>query len=206
MKRKALIVSAFIVYLLLGLFITHKLIRHKNQTQALYESAVQTESQSEFQKLLKQQDRPILAYGFLEAKDPITETEFSGTNFITLEIKEQRKVDDEWKTRNRQEKQSPKVLFLGKTFKTRDIDFNNNFYEKIGNGRRRTVYNGMTDCEGTLFVSFRDNQIGNMAFSECSISKAIENSGSNAGIVLFVIFWAIFGTVLFMVALSIAGE
>lgn len=178
--------------------------------QRQYEAAIQTQDESEFQELLELKDSPILAYGTVTARDPVTYPDLSGMKFLSLRVERQEKkenedeTDWEWDTYDWSNWQCDEVQFLGCDFSYASFSgISNNYHETkydsswLWRDDRRNVFDGATEQSGTLFVSFQDGNRKLKFYEGKDIDTVRSQSGSRLGLWLFLgLVWFPIGVVL----------
>lgn len=171
---------------------------HAKQKQRQYEAAVQTEDEAEFQELLELKDSPILAYGTVTAKDPVTYHDLRGMKFLRLRVERQEKetkeddMDWEWKTYDWFDWKCDEVQFLGKDFPYSSFSgISTNYHETkydsswLWSNDRRNVFEGATEQSGTLFVSFQDGNRKLKFYEGKDMDTVRSQSGSRLALWLF---------------------
>lgn len=216
--KREIIVSIIIisVMLILGLFISEKILDSQLEKNDMYNKSVKIDNQELFQYGMNTNIGNAFVYGELKTVDPVTYPEIGGEYMTIKKVTEEwtmheREVDDynskgektgshieyywTWDEIKSDYKNCETISFLSIEFPYGKIyspykDYIKTIDDKYDSDIRYVYYGSKTEYVGTIFSNLKDKTINNSSFyNGMNIEETIEYLESGVGLFIFKVFW-----------------
>lgn len=228
MKKNKLLIAVifFIVFIMiiLGISFSNSLKENHQKNLKKYTTALQINNEKDFNEAInKNNNTYILAYGTVEAVDPISYSDIPG-EYMYIKRKKQKytmhtrkvrhsngsknnktvyyttEIYHKWDTISEENKHCNSISFLGQIY---DYDYiSNNNYGHLAtidkeNDIRYEYYGTDKNFKGTMFAYIKDHEIKDMTFyNDKDINTILSEQKNNAYIYLFWFCWIIFSSII----------
>lgn len=215
-KREIIIsIGITAVMLIIGFFISGKIIDAQNDKNAEYQKAVHIEDSELFQYGMDTNVGNAFVYGDLKAVDVVTFDEIGGEYLYVEKVKEKHTLHTRtytvkvgktttvrtetywtWDEVNRENKQSLEIMFCGVVLPSIKVEIPDTEYIdtiKESSEIRYKYYGTPIKHTGTVYTKLSDGTIldNSRFFKDYTIEQALDSCTSGVGNVMFWAFWIV---------------
>ena len=231
MKKNKILIAIILIItflmIILGIYFSNALKENHQQKLKKYDSALQINNEEDFTKAINTNNNTyILAYGTVEAINPISYSDISG-EYMTIKKEKQKytmhtrrvrhssgtgkfkttyyttNIYHTWDTISEEEKHCDYIKFLGQIYDYGYISNNNYIYITTvdkENDIRYKYYVSDKSFKGTMFAYIQNHEIKDMTFyHDKDINTILKEQKSNIYLYLFWIFWIIFSFIILII-------